>query len=192
MASATAASETVAARNPPLFDRNAAIQWFVAALTLFLVVVPLLPIFYQAFLDKPLYYPDAAATLGNFADLFSEAEFRVVVVNTLYFAAVMTVIAQSVGIGCAILIGRTDLPGRHIFGDILLGRCSSGISSRVGWFIMFGPSGYITLAVQLVLDVEQQDLNGTSCGKNRARAAACASGSSSLLYTMTSGSADTV
>ena len=113
MASATAASETVAARNPPLFDRNAAIQWFVAALTLFLVVLPLLPIFYQAFLDKPLYYPDAAATLGNFTDLFGEAEFRTVIVNTLYFAAVMTVIAQSVGIGCAILIGRTDLPGRQ-------------------------------------------------------------------------------
>ena len=83
MASATAASDTVTARNPPLFDRNAAIQWFVAALTLVLVVVPLLPIFYQAFLDKPLYYPDTAATLGNFAELFREAEFRTVIVNTL-------------------------------------------------------------------------------------------------------------
>jgi iron(III) transport system permease protein len=159
VASATAASESVAARNPPSFDRNAAIQWFVAALTLFLVIVPLLPIFYQAFLDKPLYYPDTALTLGNFADLFGEAEFRGVIVNTLYFAAVMTVIAQSVGIGCAILIGRTDLPGRHIFGDILLWPLFiSHLVLAFGWFIMFGPSGYITLAVQLVLDVEPWNL----------------------------------
>src|SRR4051794_32328012 len=120
MASATAASETVAARSVPHLDRNAAIQWFVAALTLLLVLVPLLPIFYQAFLDKPLYYPDTALTLGNFTDLFGDAEFRGVILNTLYFAAVMTIIAQSVGVGCAILIGRTDLPGRRIFGDILL------------------------------------------------------------------------
>ena len=64
MVSATTVSATVATRrNLPRFDRNAAIQWSVAALTLLLVVVPLLPIFYQAFLDKPLYYPDAAATL---------------------------------------------------------------------------------------------------------------------------------
>ena len=66
MASATASSETVATRGPPLFDRNAAIQWFVAALTLFLVALPLLPIFYQAFLDKPLYYPDTVADAGQF------------------------------------------------------------------------------------------------------------------------------
>src|SRR3954467_15100180 len=118
MASATADSRTNAARSLPLFDRNAAIQWSVAALTLFLVVMPLAPIFYQAFLDKPLYYPDAETTLGNFAELFGEAEFRVVIVNTLYFAAVMTAVAQAVGVGCAILIGRTDLPARGIFADI--------------------------------------------------------------------------
>ena len=134
------------------FDRNAAIQWFVAALTLFLVVLPLLPIFYQAFLDKPLYYPDAAGTLGNFTDLFSEAEFRTVIVNTLYFAAVMTVIAQSVGIGCAILIGRTDLPGRQFSVTFCWPLFISHLVLAFGWFIMFGPSGYITLAVRSVLD----------------------------------------
>jgi iron(III) transport system permease protein len=160
MVSATTVSATVATRrNLPRFDRNAAIQWSVAALTLLLVVVPLLPIFYQAFLDKPLYYPDAAATLGNFADLLGEPEFRTVIVNTFYFALVMTAIAQGIGVGCAILVGRTDLPGRRVFGDILLWPLFiSHLVLAFGWFIMFGPSGYITLVVQAVLDVEPWNL----------------------------------
>src|SRR4051794_31178291 len=142
MASATTPADTLPARTVPLLDRNAAIQWGVAALTLFLVALPLLPIFYQAFLDKPLYYPDTALTLGNFTELFSDAGFRTVILNTLYFAAVMTVISQCVGVGSAILIGRTDLPGRRIFGDILLWPLFiSHLVLAFGWFIMFGPSG---------------------------------------------------
>src|SRR3954470_11069665 len=121
MVSATTVSATVAARpNLPRFDRNADIQWSDAASTFPLWVVPLLPLFYRPSLDKPLYYPDAAATLGNFADLLGEPELRTVIVNTFYFALVMTAIAQGIGVGCAILVGRTDLPGRRVFGDILL------------------------------------------------------------------------
>lgn len=146
-------------RTAPAFDRNAAIQWSIFGLTLVLVIVPILPIFYQAFLDKPLYYPDAAYTLGNFTELFNEPEFLGVLANTLYFATVMTAISQSVGIGCAILIGRTDLPGRQIFGDILLWPLFiSHLVLAFGWFIMFGPSGYITLGIQTVFDIEPWNL----------------------------------
>ena len=142
-----------------VLDRNVTIQWLVAAVTLGLVVLPLLPIFYQAFLDKPLYYPDAVPTFENFATLFAEAEFRTVVTNTLYFAIVMTIIAQCVGVTCAILIGRTDLPGRQVFGEMLLWPLFiSHLVLAFGWFLMFGPSGYITLAVQSVIDVEPWNL----------------------------------
>ena len=54
-------------------DRNTVIQWGVGFVTLVMVTMPLLPIFYQAFLDKPLYYPDAVPTLENFTTLFAEA-----------------------------------------------------------------------------------------------------------------------
>jgi len=142
-----------------VLDRNVTIQWLVAGVTLGLVVLPLLPIFYQAFLDKPLYYPDAVPTIDNFATLFAEAEFRTVVINTFYFAIVMTIIAQCVGVTCAILIGRTDLPGRQVFGEILLWPLFiSHLVLAFGWFLMFGPSGYITLAVQSVIDVEPWNL----------------------------------
>jgi len=141
------------------FDRNAAIQWMVAGVTLILVTMPLIPIFYQAFLDKPLYYPDAALTVENFTTLFAEAEFRTVILNTIYFATMMTLVAQSIGIGCAILIGRTDLPGRRVFGEILLWPLFiSHLVLAFGWFLMFGPAGYITLAVQGVIGTQPWNL----------------------------------
>jgi iron(III) transport system permease protein len=153
------ASGLAADRVAPVLDRNAALQWTIAGVTLVMVVIPLLPIFYQAFLDKPLYYPDAVFTLGNYATLFSEADFRTVLGNTFYFAIVMTAIAQSVGVGCAILIGRTDLPGRQVFGEILLWPLFvSHLVLAFGWFLMFGPSGYITLAVQKVTEVQPWNL----------------------------------
>lgn len=140
-------------------DRNTVIQWLVAGVTLLLVTLPLIPIFYQAFLDKPLYYPDAALTTENFASLFAEAEFRTVIVNTIYFATMMTLVAQSIGIGCAILIGRTDLPGRRVFGEILLWPLFiSHLVLAFGWFLMFGPAGYITLAVQGVIGTQPWNL----------------------------------
>lgn len=140
-------------------DRNTVIQWGVGFVTLVMVTMPLLPIFYQAFLDKPLYYPDAVPTLENFATLFAEAEFRTVIVNTIYFAVAMTVVSQSIGIGCAILIGRTDLPGRRVFGEILLWPLFiSHLVLAFGWFLMFGPVGYITLLVQSIIGVQPWNL----------------------------------
>lgn len=142
-----------------VFDRNVAIQWLVAGVTVIMVTLPLIPIFYQAFLDKPLYYPDAALTVENFTTLFAEAEFRTVILNTVYFATMMTLVAQSIGIGCAILIGRTDLPGRRVFGEILLWPLFiSHLVLAFGWFLMFGPAGYITLAVQGVIGTQPWNL----------------------------------
>ena len=95
----------------------------------------------------------------HFASLFAEAEFRTVIVNTIYFATMMTLVAQSIGIGCAILIGRTDLPGRRVFGEILLWPLFiSHLVLAFGWFLMFGPAGYITLAVQGVIGTQPWNL----------------------------------
>lgn len=152
-------SATALPAKAPAVDRNAAIQWGVGFVTLVMVTMPLLPIFYQAFLDKPLYYPDAIPTLENFTTLFAEAEFRTVILNTIYFAGAMTVVSQTIGIGCAILIGRTDLPGRRVFGEILLWPLFiSHLVLAFGWFLMFGPAGYITLLVQSVIDAQPWNL----------------------------------
>src|SRR3546814_3132739 len=74
-----------AAKAAPHFDRNLVIQWGIAAITMMLVVLPLLPVFYQAFLDRPLYDSAAALTASNFGRLVTP-EFGEVIGNTAWFA----------------------------------------------------------------------------------------------------------
>lgn len=142
----------------PQFDRNLAIQWGITAITGLLVVLPLLPVFYQAFLDRPLYDGEAALTASNFGRLFT-AEFGHVIGNTVWFAIGTTVIAQVVGIVGAILVGRTDLPFRTAFGELLLWPLFlSHLVMAFGWFTMYGPSGYVTLVVQSIIGVTPWNL----------------------------------
>ncbi|MGH6620454.1 MAG: ABC transporter permease, partial [Alphaproteobacteria bacterium] len=142
----------------PQFDRNLAIQWGIMAITGLLVVLPLLPVSYQAFLDRPLYDSEAALTATNFGRLFT-AEFGEVIGNTVWFAIGTTAIAQLVGVVGAILVGRTDLPFRTAFGELLLWPLFlSHLVMAFGWFTMYGPSGYVTLLVQGIIGVTPWNL----------------------------------
>src|SRR3546814_577280 len=129
--------------------RSGVIQWSVVIATILLVFAPLLPIFYQALIDRPLYDDGQQVTLSNFADLLRSENFREITVNSLVFAFATTVIAQGLGTVFAILIGRTNLPCRALFGEVILWPLY--ISSLVlgfGWFMVYGPSGFVTLWVQ--------------------------------------------
>lgn len=140
-------------------DRNVAIQWLVGAATLGLVALPLGPVFYQAFLSRPLYDDQAVLSLTNFARLVSLPEFRGVLANTAWFAVGATLIAQALGVLGAVLVGRTDVPGRGVFSELLLWPLFiSHLVLAFGWFTMYGPSGYVTLAVKQVLGVEPWNL----------------------------------
>lgn len=140
-------------------DRNLAIQWLVAATTLLLVALPLGPVFYQAFLSRPLYDDQAVLSLSNFARLLSLPEFRGVLLNTASFAVGTTLIAQALGVIGAILVGRTDIPGRGLFSDLLIWPLFiSHLVTAFGWFTMYGPSGYVTLFVKNLLGFEPWNL----------------------------------
>ncbi|ORE92186.1 hypothetical protein ATO13_17689 [Stappia sp. 22II-S9-Z10] len=133
----------------PRVDRGTAIQVLVTLTTLALVLFPILPVLYQAVLDKPLYDPAATISLSNFARLFDTPRLGDIVSNTAYFAILTTVIAQVIGVVTAVLVGRTDLPGRAFFGEMLLWPLFlSHLVIAFGWFTMYGPSGYVTLFVR--------------------------------------------
>ncbi|WP_226576043.1 ABC transporter permease [Acuticoccus sediminis] len=145
---ATDALPASAAARTVRVDRGTAIQVFVAVTTLALVLFPILPVLYQAVLDKPLYDAGASLSLTNFTRLFDTPQFGDIVVNTAYFAVLTTVIAQGIGVVTAVLVGRTDLPGRAFFGEMLLWPLFlSHLVIAFGWFTMYGPSGYVTLFV---------------------------------------------
>lgn len=133
----------------PAIDRSRLIFWSVAALTTLLVMGPIAPIVMQAFLDKPLYDGSAALTLANFGRLVGEAGIGEVALNTLVFAVLSTVFAQVFGALGAVVIGRTNLPGRSWLGELMVWPLFvSHLVIAFGWLTMYGPSGYVTLAVQ--------------------------------------------
>lgn len=127
-------------------DRSAAFQWLIVIITVVLVFGPLTPIAIQAFIDQPAYTGEGDFTLGNFVRLVNDPAFGHLIWNTIYFSGVATVLAQVSGGVMAIIIARTNLPGRRWFGEILLWPLFvSHLVIALGWSIMYGPSGYISL-----------------------------------------------
>lgn len=135
------------------------VQYSTLLLTAVLVLAPILPILYQSLIDRPLYDAGGVLTLQNYVNLFTDAEFDRVVVNSLIFGVLTTVISVVLGALLAILIGRTDIPGARFLGDVLLWPMYlSPLVLAFGWVLIYGPSGYITLWVQTRLGVTPWNL----------------------------------
>lgn len=129
--------------------RDASIQYGLAALTVVLVAAPLVPILYQAVLDRALYDEGHVFTLGNFGRLMRTEGFGRVVLNTLAFATLTTLISQTLGTLAAVLFGRTDLPGGRVFSELFLWPIYlSALVLSFGWYTIYGPAGYLTLLAQ--------------------------------------------
>ncbi|RYG13176.1 MAG: iron ABC transporter permease [Burkholderiales bacterium] len=140
--------------SPPRYSRyglsrDGGIQLAVSALTILLVLAPLLPILYQSVLDRPIYESGAQVTIQNYVRLATEAGFGTVLWNTLIYGLGSTVIAQIVGLAAAILIARTNIPLRGVISSVLLWPLYiSSIVLAFGWITMYGPSGLVSLWVQ--------------------------------------------
>jgi len=126
-------------------NRSLLIQVAIAVITVIVVFAPIAPIFYQSIIDRPLYEVNAALTVQNYLNLISNAHVWKALGNSMLFVIQTTVIAQVIGTALAILVGRTDLPGRSIFGDIIMfPMFLSHLVLAFGWLIAYGPSGYVT------------------------------------------------
>lgn len=140
-------------------DPSRTIQYALFAITALLVIGPLLPVFYQALLDRPLYEGQGAVTTLNFSKLLVSSDFHGVIGNTLVFAVIVTLLAQVIGVVTAILVGRTDMPGRAWLGDLLIWPLFiSHLLLAFGWYMMYGPAGYVTLFVKSLFGAAPWDL----------------------------------
>lgn len=120
-------------------------QTVIACLLFVLIAVPMVPMVAQAFLDKPIYYPDAAFTLDNFARFVTDAEIRGTLAATTLFCAIVVVFSMVFGTILAILVGRTDLPLRGVLLSVLLWPLF--ISPQIigfGAILSYGPTGFMT------------------------------------------------
>lgn len=140
-----ASAENTLERSVELPNRALLIQWVVALVTVALVVAPLAPVLWQSLVDRPLYEDGGLLTLANYARLFSHAEFYQVVTNSLMLAAITTIVALVLGVGFAIFLERTNLPARGFLRSLVLWPMYiSQLVIAFSWFIMYGPSGYVT------------------------------------------------
>jgi iron(III) transport system permease protein len=128
--------------------RDPIAQWGLAALTAFLVLVPIVPVFVQAVADRPIFEPDWQFTFANFGKFTAYPGFGAILANTLIFAVSSVVIAQIIGAVAAILIGRTNMPSRGALGAVMLWPLLvSHLILGFGWFLLYGPAGYATQLV---------------------------------------------
>jgi iron(III) transport system permease protein len=145
------AMPAAAAASPRWAERGTALQWAVALFTVVLVAAPLIPVVLQSAMAKPLYDGVGALSAVNYGRLFTSPALREAVINSLAFAFLTTVIALVLGAAAAIAVGRTDIPGARVFGELFLWPLYlSQLVMAFGFSIMYGPSGYVTLAAQTV------------------------------------------
>lgn len=147
--STSVAADGAGAYNAPIIRRTVLIQYGVALLTVILVAAPLVPILYQSLLDRPLYDSGAIFTLDNFVRLFGNPTFYEAIRNSTLLSLLATVLATVIGVTTAVLVGRTNLPLKRFFGEAVLWPIYvSHLVLAFGWFMMYGPSGYVTMLVK--------------------------------------------
>lgn len=148
---ATVAQTTPAAHGVNRFSRLAVglVQWGVALLLLLLVLFPTWPIIYQSFLRQPLYELGQALTLSNYPRVLSNPAIWRVIGNTAILMVGSTLVGTGVGIVFAVLLTRTDVPGRQLFSALItIPYYVSALILAFAWRVMYGPQGFITVAVR--------------------------------------------
>jgi iron(III) transport system permease protein len=133
-------------------DRSSLIFWLTIIVLAVLVLAPVVPTLIQALTDRPLYERGGVFTADNFVRLFTEADFGTVALNTLLFAGLTTVLTILIAVPMAIVVVRTNIPGRRFFGAGM--QWPFFISSLIlgfGWITMYGPAGFVSTGVRGVI-----------------------------------------
>jgi iron(III) transport system permease protein len=123
-----------------------ALQLLTWVLVVTAVIGPLLPLIYASLRDRPLYEDGGLFSTKGYRDLLGDSAFWHVAWNTLQYAGETTILAVLGGAAVAILVARTDLPGRRVLGRlILLPLLLPSLGIVLGWIVVWGPGGYLAL-----------------------------------------------
>lgn len=134
---------------PAKRDKAPWLQFGVSFAVTLLVVAPILIIAYQSLQTAALYESDRTWTLANYTKLLTQEEFFGAVRNSLALACVATVVALAVGLPSAIAFSRIDLPFRSWLETAMMAPIYvSQLVLAFGWYVLYGPSGYLTMALK--------------------------------------------
>jgi iron(III) transport system permease protein len=136
------------------------LQWLVWGLVVALILGPFIPLLYASFRDRPLYEAGGAFTASAYRDLFADPKFWHAAVHTLQYAGLTTALSVVAGGALAILVARTDLPGRRVFGRLtLLPLLLPSLGIVLGWIVVWGPGGYLSSLIHTHLHIGTLDIN---------------------------------
>jgi iron(III) transport system permease protein len=120
-------------------------QYLVWAAVAVLTLAPLVPLVITSLRSKPYYLPGGVFSTDAYRQLFADPAFRRAALNTVVFAATTTTLAVALGAAFAVLVARTDLPGKRWLGPALLAPLLiPPLGLIVGWESLYGPAGYLT------------------------------------------------
>jgi iron(III) transport system permease protein len=126
-------------------DRSSWFYWVTIIVLALLVLAPVVPTLIQALSDRPLYQEGGVFTLDNFIRVFTVADFGTVVLTTFAFAALTTVLTILIAVPIAVVVVRTDIPGRRVLGIAMQGPFFiSSLILGFGWITMYGPAGFVS------------------------------------------------
>jgi iron(III) transport system permease protein len=136
------------------------LQWLVWGVVVVLIVGPFVPLLLASIRDRPLYEAGGVLTLHAYGSLLHDPAFWRAALHTLEYAGLTTALAVVAGAGVAILVARTDLPGRRLFGRLtLLPLLLPALGIVLGWIVVWGQGGYLSSFFQQHLHVATLDIN---------------------------------
>ncbi|MFF3485851.1 ABC transporter permease [Streptomyces sp. NPDC002701] len=138
------------ARTPPppvrrrrRWPSTGASHYILWALALLVIVGPVVPVVAASLWSTPLYESGGHPTWDNFHTLLTDRGWWTAVTNSVLFAALNTAGSILVGVACALLLTRTDIPGRRVLTTFLLVPVAlPGLVLIVGWAAMWTPAGF--------------------------------------------------
>jgi iron(III) transport system permease protein len=122
------------------------VTWWVTLLvTAILLLGAIVPVVYAALRSVPLYESGGSFTLANYSSFLSDRAFWTALGNTALLAVLTSVPSILIGTALAVLVTRTNMPGRRVIGVLLLAPLLfPGLGATLGWVSMYSPSGYIS------------------------------------------------
>ena len=120
----------------------------VAALTLVLylvfLIVPVLLSLKTSFTNQNILFPNSSFVgLANYRQLLHDTQLRASIEFTLALAIAVTIVANAVGLGFAILLNRTSLSYRVLRTLAFLPQVISGIIVGFVWSWILSPNGLV-------------------------------------------------
>ena len=127
----------------PAPDRTVVSHYVLWALSVLVIAGPLVPIAIASVWTVPLYADGGRLTLDNYSRLFADPAWWEAVGNSLLFATLSTVGALVTGTAVAVLVTRTNIPGKRFVGAmVLIPVALPGLVLVLGWSTFWAPFGY--------------------------------------------------